>query len=180
MLYRNVQSMARERMAHWADVFEQSLEHRINGSAEMLKRLQARVVARPDLSRQEFESLATELEAAHRYPGVRALTFTRMLGATEFSRYAVEGGRRLGAAPAQRASENFRIHYAPGRSEYAVIDYAWSLRGNASLVGLDVFLQPESLASLLQTRATGNLSISAPFALMQEHDDPTGVVIRRR
>lgn len=173
MLQRTVQTMAHERAVHRIDTLVQGLEHSVNSYGEIVKGLQARFSVKPYLSRQEFDATMVEMDVPRRYPGLRALTFTRILAPTELAHF--EASLR---ADGQVARQDLRIRFAADRSEYAVVDYVWPLRGNAALAGLDVYLQPESLSSLLQSRATGKVSMTAPFTLLQDDKDPTGVLIR--
>ena len=173
MLQRTVQTMAHERAVHRIDTLVQGLEHNVISYGEIVKNLQARFSVKPYLSRQEFDATMVEMEVPRRYPGLRALTFTRMLSSAELAHF--EASMR---ADAQSSRQDLRIRFAADRAEYAVVDYVWPLRGNTALAGLDVYMQPESLSSLLQSRATGKVSMTAPFTLLQDDKDPTGVLIR--
>jgi CHASE1-domain containing sensor protein len=133
MLQRTVQTMAHERAVHRIDTLVQGLEHSVNSYGEIVKGLQARFSVKPYLSRQEFDATMVEMDVPRRYPGLRALTFTRILAPTELAHF--EASLR---ADGQVARQDLRIRFAADRSEYAVVDYVWPLRGNAALAGLDV------------------------------------------
>lgn len=165
VLQRNVEIMANERVSHRADAFVLALERRIDAYSEIIKSLQSRFSLKPQLSRQEFEAAVLEMQVQRRYPGVQSLTFSRIVQPTELASQV-----QAGAWPRSRAGQE--------RGEAAIIDHVWPQQGNAGLMGLDAHLQPESLASLLQSRATGGVSMTAPFHLLQDGKDPTGVLLR--
>ena len=176
MLHRTVQTMAHERVVHRAESLVQALERSVTSYDEIAKNLQARFSVKLYLSRQEFDATMLELEVPRRYPGLRTLTFTRMLAPQELAQF--EAKVQADVPPARQVRPDFRIRFAADRTQYAVVDYVWPWRADTALTGLDVYLQPESLDGLLQSRATGRATITAPFTLLQEGKDDAGVLIR--
>ena len=156
--------------------FADALSQRVAGHTEMVNGLRSVFSANPQLSRRDFERAARELEVGQRYPGVRNLSFTRWVPATEKGAY--EARVRADTSLSTKGYPDFAIHPAGERAQYFVTDYLWPMTGNEALLGLDIGAQPRQLAALLYSRDSGQTVITAPFEVQQGDTHRTAIEIR--
>ena len=73
---------------------------------------------------------------------------------------------------------DFDIHPATGGSQHFVIEYIEPFEPNRRAFGLDALSQPVNRESFLAARDSGELSITAPFQLIQAREGDRGLVLR--
>jgi len=172
----SVAQVERARFVQEARAFADTLAQRIAGHTEVVLGLRGLFTANPQLSRLDFERAANEIEVGQRYPGVRNLSFTRWVPASE--KAAFEARVRADTSLSPDGFPTFAIHPPGDRPEYFVADYLWPMHGNEGVLGLDISAQPTNLAAMHYSRDSGQIVVSAPFDLLQEESHRAGVVIR--
>ena len=156
--------------------FADALEQHVAAYTEIIFGLRGLFVSQPDMSRAAFDQAVRELEVASRYPGLKNLSFTRLVLAAE--REAFEARVRADTSLRPEGYPDFAIHPPGERAEYFVADYLWPHEGNERIMGLDISSQPANLASMQYSRESGKVVASAPFELLQETQHKLGFVIR--
>lgn len=172
----SVEAMARVRFSQEARSFSEALELRLGSHVELLNGLRGLFVIQPELSRRDFERVASELDLTRYRGSVRNVAFTRYVPAAEKDAFELQA--RANASADGTLYPDFAIHPPGDRPEYFVVDYLWPRTGNGGVLGLDIVTQPANLETLLRGRETGRLMATAPFDLVQEHVHRTGVIIR--
>ncbi|MFN3438524.1 MAG: EAL domain-containing protein [Acidovorax sp.] len=172
----SVAQIEQARFVQEARVFADTLSQRIAGHTEVVNGLRGLFTANPKLSRLDFERAASEVEVGQRYPGVRNLSFTRWVPATE--KAAFEARVRADTSLSPEGFPDFAIRPPGDRPEYFVAEYLWPMSGNESVLGLDISAQPTNLAAMHYSRDSGHTVVSAPFDLLQEDNHRAGIVIR--
>ena len=156
--------------------FADALEQHVSAYTEIIYGLRGLFVSQPDMGRAEFDLAVRELEVTSRYPGLKNLSFTRLVVAAE--REAFEARVRADTSLRPEGYPGFAIHPAGERPEYFVADYLWPYEGNERIMGLDISSQPVNLESMHYSRDSGKVVASAPFELLQETAHKLGFVIR--
>lgn len=156
--------------------FADALEQHVAAYTEIIYGLRGLFVSQPDMSRAAFDQAVRELDVASRYPGLKNLSFTRLVVAAE--REAFEARVRADTSLRPEGYPGFAIHPPGDRSEYFVADYLWPHEGNERIMGLDISSQPVNLESMHYSRDSGKVVASAPFELLQETEHKLGFVIR--
>jgi len=159
-----------------ASEFADALGQRLAAYTEIVFGLRGLFVADPALGRAVFDRTARELEVTSRYPGLKNLSFTRHVEASE--RPAFEARVRADTSLRPEGYPGFAIHPPGERAEYFVADYLWPVQGNERIMGLDISSQPANLAAMHYSRDSGQAVASAPFDLLQEKEHRQGFVIR--
>jgi len=156
--------------------FADALAQHVASHTEIIFGLRGLFVLQPDMSRAEFDRAVRELDVASRHPGVKNLSFTRWVQATD--RETFEARVRADTSLRPEGYPDFTIHPAGERPEYFVADFLWPHDDNLRLMGLDISSQPVNLASMHYSRESGKVVASAPFELLQERENRMGFVIR--
>ncbi len=156
--------------------FADALEQHVAAYTEIIFGLRGLFISQPGMGRAAFDQAVRELDVASRYPGLKNLSFTRLVLADE--REAFEARVRADTSLRPEGYPGFAIHPAGERPEYFVADYLWPYEGNERIMGLDISSQPINLASMHYSRDSGKVVASAPFELLQETEHKLGFVIR--
>ncbi len=171
-----IDAVARARFTQETRLFADALTQRIATHTEIVHGLRGLFSANPQLTRAEFDRVASELDISQRYPGVRNLSFTRRVAAAEKADYEARVRADTSINPA--GYPDFVIRPPGDRPEYFVAEYLWPMRGNEAVLGLDISAQPTNLAAMEYSRDSGQTVASAPFELLQETTQRTAFVIR--
>ena len=152
------------------------MQRRLDELRGVVVGLQGLFLASQHIDRGEFRRYHENLSAHLRTPGVRAMHFTRRLGADERAAFVarVRSDRSLNG----RGYPDFDIHPATGGSEHYVIEFIEPFEANRRAFGLDALSQPVNRESFLATRDSGRISLTAPFQLVQANSGDIGLVIR--
>ena len=174
--YQSVAGVERTRFIQEARAFSDALSQRIEGNTEVVYGLRGLFTVNPNLTRAEFDRVASNLDVGTRFPGVRNLSFTRWVPGAE--RAAYEARVRADTSLSPQGFPDFSIRPPGERTEYFVAEYLWPMVGNESVLGLDISAQPTNLAAMQYSRDSGRTVASAPFDLIQEETHRAGFVIR--
>jgi len=172
----SMNAIAQVRFAQEARSFSEALQLRLGSHSELLNGLRSLFTVNTELSRRDFERVARDLDLARYRGSVRNVAFTRYVPGS--ARAAYEAHARVDASADGTLYPAFAIHPAGERPEHFVVDYLWPRAGNEGVLGLDIVSQPANLESLLRSRDTRQLVMSAPFDLVQEKEHRTGFIIR--
>lgn len=167
---------AQARFEQKASEFTDALEQRIAAYTEIVFGLRGLFVTNPATGRAAFEEAVRELDVSTRYPGLKNLSFTRLVTAAE--RGPFEERVRSDTSLDPKGYPGFAIHPPGERPEYFVADYLWPREGNERVMGLDISSQPANLEAMHYSRESGKVVASAPFELLQEREHKLGFVIR--
>jgi len=159
-----------------ASEFTDALGQRVAAYTEIVYGLRGLFVTNPATGRAAFDEAVRELDVPSRYPGLKNLSFTRLVAATE--RADFEARVRADTSLGPQGLPGFAIHPPGERAEYFVADYIWPREGNERVLGLDISSQPANLAAMQYSRDSGKVVASAPFELLQEKEHRLGFVIR--
>jgi len=159
-----------------ASEFADALGQRIAAYTEIVYGLRGLFVTNPATGRAAFDEAVRELDVPSRYPGLKNLSFTRLVTAAERERF--EASVRADTSFHPQGHPGFAIHPPGERPEYFVADYLWPREGNERVMGLDISSQPANLAAMHYSRDSGKVVASAPFELLQEKEHRLGFVIR--
>ncbi len=127
------------------------------------------------VTRAQFAQAATNLTS--RYAGVQALEWLPEVPGVERAAWEQRGRNEIGPgfefrdqiAPQRFARAQDRVRHWP-------ILYAEPLEGNESVIGYDLAGGPTT-HQLLHARATGALTVTAPFVLAQSRNKELGIVM---
>ncbi len=173
---QSVAMVQQTRFTQEARAFTDALGQRVAANTEIVYGLHNLFALNPQLERADFARVVSALDAVHRYPGVRNLSFTKRVPRHELAAYeAAVRAELLRDAP---AAPEFTVHPLSDRDEYFVVHYIWPMQGNAQMLGLDISAQPTNLASMHYSRDSGKPVVSAPFDLLQEPTHRPAFVIR--
>ncbi len=75
-----------------------------------------------------------------------------------------------GVQPSLQAIAYVERKHAPSGDHYVTSMYA-PLKGNESILGLDIASQPTNMEALIRARDTGQMAMSAPFRLRQDRNE---------
>ncbi len=82
-----IHAVSNARFTQETRLFADALTQRIATHTEIVHGLRGLFSANPQLTRAEFDRVASELDISERYPGVRNLSFTRRVTAAEKADY---------------------------------------------------------------------------------------------
>ena len=153
-----------------------SLKKHISSYTEVVFGLRGLFVVDPELNRAHFERAASELNAGERHPGLVNLAFTRRVAAQD--RSAFESRVRADFSAVDRDWPGLAMQPGALRDEYFLADYVWPMKGNETIVGMDIGQQPSNLQAMQRARDTGEVVVSKPFRLLQEDQAQAGTVVR--
>ena len=131
---------------HRAEVMQQSLadaaqslaQAPLDAAAQALRAMQTVFLSNDRMDQALFAQYQDNLRTRERVPGLVATVFARR-------------------DPAAGSHGHVGYRY----------EFAWPLRGNEALLGMDIATQPQNLAALHRARDADAPSISAPFPLLQ-------------
>jgi signal transduction histidine kinase len=151
------------------------LTQHLRMNLEVLRGLQALFVQageRP-VARDEFRRYAGHLNLESRYPGIRALTFTRYVRDDQLAAY--EAGIRRD--PALRRPD-FVVKPVGSRADYFVADFISPANTDDDImVGIDLGSEANRRATLERARDTGLPTASQLIRLTMRQDAPTGFFV---
>ena len=146
---------------HRAEVMQQALadaaqaraQAPLDAAAQALRAMQTVFLSNDHMDQALFAQYQANLRTRERVPGLVATVFARR-------------------DPAAGSDGHVGYRY----------EFAWPLRGNEALLGMDIATQPQNLAALHRARDADAPSISAPFPLLQFPGDDAaaarGVTVR--
>ncbi len=173
---RRLNAIEQSRFEQRASEINLALKRRLTGLTEVVYGLRGLFVANPNLTREQFDRAANELDAPSRNAGLVNLAFTRRVAAADVGAFESRVGAELSAQG--YASPGFKIHPTAERDEYFVADYVWPQSGNESIFGLDISTQPANLQAMRHARDSGEAVVSKPFSLLQASESEAGAVLR--
>ena len=176
-------SATNQALGHRADqVAEQAratLTHRIDTYVEVVSGLRSAFYTSDPpgaLSRVGFHRYVESGDVLRRAPGVRALSFDRVVpasGVEEFTRRVRED---RSVDPAGYA--DYQVHpLPPAGSSVVAVDYLEPVVGNDDVFGLDIASEPVRRDALFEARDTGDPVASSPIKLVQGGLGSPGVLI---
>ncbi len=173
---RRLNAIEQSRFEQRATEVSLALKKRLASYTEVVYGLRGLFVVNPELTREQFERAANELDASGRNPGLLNLAFTRRVDAKDW--VAFESRLRADLALQGYVWPGFAAQQGAQQGELFVADYLWPMAGNESILGLDIGLQAANLKAMHKARATGEVVASKPFALLQERESQQGMVLR--
>ncbi|HAT31085.1 MAG TPA: hypothetical protein DCW29_09615 [Janthinobacterium sp.] len=140
---------------------------------DVLLALKGMLAMNEDASPEQLRRFIGELDLGRRYPGFQAIQFVRAVPDAALADYARARRRRQGAAGAP-----FVVHPASVRGEHFVIEFTEPMRGNESVLGLDLAALAPHLRALEMGRDSGAIVVTARIALVQDAAGQPGFVAR--
>ena len=164
------EAIAQVRFTEEARSSANAIAQRVAAYSEIVSGLRDLFLVHPQLSRAEFERVVAERRLALRYPEIRNLSFVRRVAAADLPAFEARLRAEVPRATLREPQG--------GWPDYYINDYVWPLEGNDGVVGLDITSQPANFAAMQAARTTGLPVLTAPFDLVQEREQPTGVILR--
>jgi diguanylate cyclase (GGDEF)-like protein/PAS domain S-box-containing protein len=126
------------------------------------------------VDRQQFHEFTAPL--LQRYPAIQALSFQRLLRASDRADYETRMRRRY---PDFRVAEviDGKPHVAGVRDSYYVIDYIEPAAGNGAALGMDTAVDPMQAQARRRARATGLPAATGLLTLPQSQGWHTGFLV---
>lgn len=152
-----------------------TLERRVGSYAEALYGLRGLFVTSQPVSRSSFHDYLSSADVAGRYPGVRSLSFVRLVPRSNSERFvrAVRGDVTLDGS----GYPEFRIHPETTATDLFVVDYVEPLEGNEAAFGFDLGSETLRRSTVEEARDTGDLIATAPLRLVQEPNRQSGFLL---
>lgn len=173
---QRVGAEAEVRFNHQVAQTAEALDRRIQDSVDLLIGLRGLFNAYKRFDRQEFHRYLTGFSVAARYPGVRLLSFARLVPQSQIAEFTEQVRRDRSLDP--RGYPDFAIKPAGKREEYMVVTYMEPLAGNEGGFGFDLLSDPRRRASLEYTRDRGQPTASEPIWLQADPRKQTTVALR--
>lgn len=151
------------------------LAQHLRMNLEVLRGLQAlftQAGERP-VSREEFRRYAGHLNLEGRYPGIRALSFTRYLHGDQLAAY--EAGIRQNPAVGH---PDFAVKTSRDHTDYFVADFiSPANKGDDAMFGVDLGSEATRRATLERARDTGLPTASRLITLTMQQNGPRGFFV---
>jgi diguanylate cyclase (GGDEF)-like protein/PAS domain S-box-containing protein len=170
-----VEGAARLKFESAAIAVAATAQTRIRSYSDLLYGIQGMFQADPTLGRAAFEDYVHSLDLPGRYPGVRSISYARLVPAAAKANFE----RRLhrDSDLMRRGVGSVAIRPAGERAQYLVIDYVEPLHANKSALGLDLAADPNRIGLIERARDTGIPTLSGRLSLAAA-EGATGVVLR--
>lgn len=156
--WQQAQASAEARFSAHANTVGTALVTHMNAYEDTVRSAAAVLEAHADIDRDGFRAFVEKLRIPSRPAGVHGLGFARHIAGDALTAYERE--RQADYGP------DFHVYPAGVRSEYVVIDLIYpERRGMLSLLGKDVFSEPQRRAAMELARDTGQLTSAARVSL---------------
>ncbi|MGH8436777.1 MAG: CHASE domain-containing protein, partial [Pseudomonas sp.] len=150
-----------QRFSLAVDDIEQSINERMRAYEMVLRGLSGLMVGRDDVSVDDWQRAADQLQLQDRYRGIQAVSWSRYLLAGQLEGFQAQ---EQGAG-----RKDFRILPPGERDQYLVVDYISPLDWrNRRALGFDMITEPIRAQAIVQARNTGEAVLTAPLRLRQE------------
>ncbi|UUY06546.1 PAS domain S-box protein [Pseudomonas sp. J452] len=149
------------RFALAVDGVEQSVRERMLAYEMVLRGMSGLMAGSSDVSHEEWQRAADQLQLQERYPGIQALSWGRYLRDSELDVF-VQRERGNGRPEFQA--------YPPGpRDEYLIVDFINPLDWrNRRALGFDMYSEATRRLAISQARDSGEAVLTGPLKLRQE------------
>ncbi|HSS27743.1 MAG TPA: CHASE domain-containing protein, partial [Usitatibacter sp.] len=127
------------------------------------------------VTRAEFSRYARALDIPRRFPGIKAIEYLERVPLAEREAFVAKTRDDRSIDPAGYPA--FAIRPEGDRDEYWVITYAEPLRGNETVLGLDIRARDIPRIAAERARDTGEASATGKYKLAQEKGTSYGLVI---
>jgi diguanylate cyclase (GGDEF)-like protein/PAS domain S-box-containing protein len=152
------------------------LGEQISRHVDVLISFQGLFRASDDITRSEFHEHFETLRVAEKFPGMLAVQYGPVV--SDANKDAFVAAVRADRSLRPQGYPDYAIRPAGRRAAYAPVLYNEPMTGNEAAFGYDFLEGGVRLAVLERARDTGQPSTSAPFALLQGGQHPTGFVVR--
>ena len=172
VLQRNTQQAHQERFAIAVDEIELGLRERMRAYEMVLRGMSGLLVGSEDVSNEEWQRAAEQLQLQKHYPGIQALGWARYLKSAQVPDFADEI-RRSGR-------EDFRIYPQSAQDSHLIVSYIYPLDWrNRRVIGFDMFSEQTRRAAIERARDSGDAVLTGPVVLKQEtaKNVQTGVLL---
>jgi len=140
-----------------------AIERNLVANAEVVRALQSHFTSSSDYDRHRFRSYYSSLELKQRYPGLRALTFSRWLRPEQVNDYV--GRKQADRSFDLKGLPEFSIKPGGQRDFYCVVDLLEPLEDYPQPLGFDLCSEPNRRSMVERARDTGELTSSGPLKL---------------
>jgi diguanylate cyclase (GGDEF)-like protein len=154
---------------------EAAIETRLAVYEEMLEGVRGLYRSDAAVTRSEFHRFVDVEATRHRWPGVDALGFARVLDVAALPAYEasvqVDTSVHVGGYP------EFGVHPEPAGESVVVAEFVEPLLGNEAAMGFDLSSDPTRRAALAAARDTGLPVATAPLRLVNDASGSAGVLL---
>jgi signal transduction histidine kinase len=153
-----IDNSASERFSNIVRGVQFTLTGRIKSYADVLRGSASMFQAQPQLTREQFHRYVAGLNIASEFPGIEAINFARYVKNAD--RPAFEKMMRAEIAGLPQGPRTFQIKPAGEREEYLVLTYIESRSPWAQRLGIDLRARQSVIATLDNSRDTGEVATS--------------------
>ncbi len=153
-----------------------TLDRRIQDNVDLLIGLRGLFNASIYLERHEFQRYLEDFRIAQRFPGVRLVSFARLVPQAQKAEFEQSVRRDRSLKP--RGYPDFAIKPASARDQYMVVTYIEPLAGNEGGFGFDLYSEPQRRAEVEYARDRGQATASGPILLAADPHKRVSVALR--
>ncbi|MGB0466546.1 MAG: sensor domain-containing diguanylate cyclase [Pontibacterium sp.] len=152
----------------------EALEHDLSGKLKALVSLWALQAGTDNISRPQFESLASHL--LERHPDITAFEWVPAVSRADRARAERANADYSPGFKITQWADASRLETAPEREQYFPVYYSQPAGVLDSRLGFDLATDPDSLAALKAAAKSAAMALSAPVRLIAEHQDKNGIL----
>ncbi|MBI3130725.1 MAG: CHASE domain-containing protein [Acidobacteria bacterium] len=169
----------RERLYREVDTAAQDLMGAFERYTALLHAMAAHFEVRPPADDRDYQEFLDRLGVTSRYPGLRATNFGLHLAPGEVPPVVAAARADRSLHPA--GNPTFQMHPPLEASPSApvhLVRFVYPLEGNEQALGFNSFSNPGQVEALDRVLDTGLMSATGPITLVQERDNPKGLIVR--
>ena len=149
------------RFALAVDGVEQSVRERMLAYEMVLRGMSGLMAGSKEVSHDEWQRAADQLQLQERYPGIQALSWGRYLRGSELEAF-VQREREAGRP-------EFQVYPSGARDDYLIVDFINPLDWrNRRALGFDMYSEPARRQAISLARDSGEAVLTGPLKLRQE------------
>ena len=172
---QSTQDQADEALRQAASQHAQQLQQSVMHYTDLLERVQAALLANPQLDRQAFHQLYMSVDLQD-HPGLVALQYAKLVRADE--REALEAQVRQDRSLRAEGYPDFEIQPRPTGASVLPVVYIEPYAGNERALGYDQSFDPVRREAQERARDAGQIRASAPVMLVSGATPKPGFVLR--
>ena len=150
---------------------EQALRGRLDRAAQSLDAASALFTAGERVTWAEWVAYAKVIDIERAYPGIRDIGYIRRVPRSEVAAFRAES-RRNGLPIEQ-------VQRAPATGDHYVVAYAYPLKKNRAVLGMDITFDPKRRDAADQARDTGVAVVTRPLDFVQYRGPGYGFTMMR-
>ena len=158
-----------------SDAAATAVQRRVASYSEVLHGLRGLYGASDGVTRAAFSDYVAIDDFASRYPGIRALEFTRLIATEDTG--AFEDSVRTDTSLNRVGYLEFTVHPETTHGDRFVVDYVEPLEGNEAAFGFDLGTNPVRRISVEEARDTGLPVATSGIQLVQDQRKETGFLL---